>query len=235
LFSIPTEVRRVILHREIFVGENSTSSGTNLLETTKRGHILDQVTGTGAVPTGWLVNRAGDGSDGNLYVAYAQRSSAHRADQWRNNALQHVHARLGERFYRLCRKRSGAPYDDFGYCGIALDPKVRRRSPSPAWTATTTATKSGARQTPIPPLHRGTALFSSNSTTAPADTTPRAMSPMRPGLPARATAINNWACTVRSIRSIRPRSCTARAAEYLRLTTATSASTLTRAEQLVFP
>ncbi len=54
----------------IYVGVNSTGSGTNLYVTINGGATWSPVGGTGTLPTGWLPGRAAL-SGGNLYLAYA--------------------------------------------------------------------------------------------------------------------------------------------------------------------
>jgi hypothetical protein len=54
----------------IYVGINSTSTGTNLYVTSDGGANWSQVTGTGALPSGFLPGRAVL-SGGNLYLGYA--------------------------------------------------------------------------------------------------------------------------------------------------------------------
>ncbi len=102
--------------QEIFLGENSTSSGTNLLETTNGGTSWSQVTGTGAVPTGWLVNRAVMASDGNLYVAYANDQAPNEPT---NGGIMRYNTSTGvwTNVSPVVPQRAAAPYDDFGYCG----------------------------------------------------------------------------------------------------------------------
>jgi hypothetical protein len=54
----------------IYVGDDSTSSGTNLYKTTNGGTTWSQLSGTGTLPSGYLPGRAVL-SGGNLYLAYA--------------------------------------------------------------------------------------------------------------------------------------------------------------------
>ncbi|HTQ37593.1 MAG TPA: hypothetical protein VMJ32_01110, partial [Pirellulales bacterium] len=107
--------------KEIFVGETSTAGGTNLFETTNGGTSWTEVTGTGSAPTGWMVERAAMASDGNLYLAYADDQSPTEPDNggvFRYNTNTGVWANISP----VVPQRSSAPYDYFGYCGLALDP-----------------------------------------------------------------------------------------------------------------
>ena len=54
----------------IYVGIDSTSSGTNLYQTTNGGVTWAQITGTGTLPTGFLPGH-GVFSGGYLYLGYA--------------------------------------------------------------------------------------------------------------------------------------------------------------------
>jgi len=107
--------------QEIFVGETSTASGTNLFETTNGGTSWTEVTGTGSAPTGWMVERAAMASDGNLYLAYADDQSPTEPDNggvFRYNTSTGVWANISP----VVPQRSSAPYDYFGYGALALDP-----------------------------------------------------------------------------------------------------------------
>ena len=95
--------------QEIFVGENSTASGTNLFETTNGGTSWTEVTGTGSAPTGWMANRAAMASDGNLYLAYANDQSPTEPDNggvFRYNTSTGVWANISP----VVPQRSSAPY-----------------------------------------------------------------------------------------------------------------------------
>jgi hypothetical protein len=107
--------------QEIFVGENSTASGTNLFETTNGGTSWTEIGGTGSAPTGWMPERAAMASDGNLYLAYANDQAPNEPDNggvFRYNTTSGAWANISP----VVPQRSGAPYDYFGYCGLALDP-----------------------------------------------------------------------------------------------------------------
>ena len=107
--------------QEIFVGETSTASGTNLFETTNGGTSWTEVTGTGSAPTGWMPERAAMASDGNLYLAYADDQSPTEPDNggvFRYNTSTAVWVNISP----VVPQRPSAPYDYFGYCGLALDP-----------------------------------------------------------------------------------------------------------------
>jgi hypothetical protein len=181
--------------REIFVGENSTSSGTNLLETTNGGTSWSQVTGTGTVPTGWLVNRAVMASDGNLYVAYANDQAPTEPTNggiMRYNTSTGVWANVSP----VVPQRSGAPYDYFGYCALALDPN----------SSTTLVTTSLDRYNYGDQIWRTTnatfaspswtALFSSNSYNGTGGYNTTRNVTNAPWAAGTGDGINNWACTV---------------------------------------
>ncbi len=181
--------------QEIFVGENSTSSGTNLLETTNGGTSWTQVTGTGTVPTGWLVNRAVMASDGNLYVAYANDQAPTEPT---NGAIMRYNTSTGvwANISPVVPQRSGAPYDDFGYCGLALDPNSsstlvvtsldRYNYGDMIWRTTNANSSSPS----------WTALFSSSSNngTGGYNTTRNASN--APWAAGGGDGIGNWACAV---------------------------------------
>ena len=90
--------------QEIFVGENSTASGTNLFETTNGGTSWTEVTGTGSAPTGWMPESRRHGFRWQSLPGLRQRPVSHRADQWRSIPLQHLHRRLGQHFARRAAK-----------------------------------------------------------------------------------------------------------------------------------
>ena len=103
--------------QEIFVGEQSTASGTNLFETTNGGTSFTEVTGTGSAPTGWMPNRAAMASDGNLYVAYANDQAPTEPTNggiMRYNTATGVWANVSPVEPQVTKR----PYDYFGYCGI---------------------------------------------------------------------------------------------------------------------
>ncbi|MGD0770192.1 MAG: hypothetical protein ABSB42_18575, partial [Tepidisphaeraceae bacterium] len=181
--------------QEIFLGENSTSSGTNLLETTNGGTSWSQVTGTGAVPTGWLVNRAVMASDGNLYVAYANDQAPTEPT---NGGIMRYKTSTGvwTNVSPVVPQRAAAPYDDFGYCGIALDPNSpttlvvtsldRYNYGDQIWRTTNANSSSPS----------WTALFSSSSNNGTGGyNTTRNMS-NAPWAAGTGDGINNWACAV---------------------------------------
>jgi len=181
--------------QEIFLGENSTSSGTNLLETTNGGTSWSQVTGTGAVPTGWLVNRAVMASDGNLYVAYANDQAPTEPT---NGGIMRYNTSTGvwTNVSPVVPQRAAAPYDDFGYCGIALDPNSpttlvvtsldRYNYGDQIWRTTNANSSSPS----------WTALFSSSSNNGTGGyNTTRNMS-NAPWAAGTGDGINNWACAV---------------------------------------
>ena len=178
--------------QEIFVGENSTSSGTNLLVTTNGGTSWSQVSGTGAVPTGWLVNRAVMASDGNLYVAYANDQAPTEPTNggiMRYNTSTQVWANVSP----VVPQRSGAPYDDFGYCGIALDPNSpttivvtsldRYNYDDEIWRTTNASVSSPSWTTLYEDFQYQSYNPTRNTTNAPWAAT-------------NSDGINNWACTV---------------------------------------
>jgi hypothetical protein len=108
--------------KEIFVGENSTASGTNLYESTNDGTSFTEVTGTGSAPTGWMPNRTALASDGNLYLAYgnaqAPDSDVSNGGVFRYNTSTGAWANISP----VVPQITNGQYDQFGYVGLALDP-----------------------------------------------------------------------------------------------------------------
>ena len=108
--------------QNIFLGENSTSSGTNLYSTTNGGSTWTQITGTGTLPTGWMPNRAALASDGNLYLAYsnalAPNSNLTNGGVFRYNTTTGVWANISPDKPQI----TNGSGDQFGYVGLALDP-----------------------------------------------------------------------------------------------------------------
>ncbi|MGA2442546.1 MAG: hypothetical protein ABSH08_16455, partial [Tepidisphaeraceae bacterium] len=176
--------------QEIFVGEDSTASGTNLFETTNGGTSFTEVTGTGSAPTGFMPNRAAMASDGNLYLAYANDQAPTEPSDgglFRYNTSTGVWTEISP------VDPQASPYDYFGYCGLALDPEspttlvvasldrynygeqiwrtTNANASSPTWTALyDTASYTGYAPT-------------RNTTTAPY-------------MASSGDNIGNWACTV---------------------------------------
>ncbi|MFZ1005240.1 MAG: hypothetical protein WAN65_00280, partial [Candidatus Sulfotelmatobacter sp.] len=108
--------------KEIFVGENSTASGTNLYESTNGGTSFTEITGTGSPPTGWMPNRTALASDGNLYLAYsnaqAPDSDITNGGVFRYNTSTGAWGNISPVLPQI----TNGQYDQFGYVGIALDP-----------------------------------------------------------------------------------------------------------------
>jgi hypothetical protein len=107
--------------QEIFVGEDSTATGTNLFETTNGGTSWTEVTGSGSAPTGWMPNRAAMASDGNLYLAYANDQAPTEPTNggiFRYNTSTGVWANISP----VVPQVTNGSADEFGYCGLALDP-----------------------------------------------------------------------------------------------------------------
>jgi len=100
----------------IFVGIDSTSSGTNLYETTNGGTSWAQVTGTGSLPTGYLPGH-GVISNGYLYLGYANglapNTTLINGGVYRYNLSSGVWANISP-------KATGG---NFGYDAVAADPE----------------------------------------------------------------------------------------------------------------
>jgi hypothetical protein len=178
--------------QEIFVGENSTASGTNLYETTNGGSSWTEVTGTGTVPNIFEPNRAVMASDGNLYVAYADSQAPHEPDNggiFRFNTSTGVWANVSP----VIPQGTNNPYDYFGYCGIALDPN----------SPTTLVVTSLDRYNYDDEIWRTTNANASSPswTTLYEDYQYQSYNPTRnttnaPWAAGNSDGINNWACTV---------------------------------------
>ncbi len=108
--------------KEIFAGENSTASGTNLYESTNGGSSFAEITGSGSPPTGWMPNRTALASDGNLYLAYTNTSlpdgGANNGGVFRYNTTSAVWKNISPVLPQI----TNSPADQFGYVGLALDP-----------------------------------------------------------------------------------------------------------------
>ena len=98
----------------IYVGINSTSSGTNLYVTTNGGISWAQVTGSGTLPSGWMPGHAVL-SGGNLFLGYA------------NGQLPNTQSSAGGVFNTrptpACGQISPLAGGNFGYNGVAADPQ----------------------------------------------------------------------------------------------------------------
>ena len=99
----------------IYVGINSTSSGTNLYVTTNGGISWAQVTGSGTLPSGWMPGHAVL-SGGNLFLGYA------------NGQLPNTQSSAGGVFRYtpntgVWANISPLAGGNFGYNGVAADPQ----------------------------------------------------------------------------------------------------------------
>ena len=99
----------------IYVGINSTSSGTNLYVTTNGGIGWSQVTGSGTLPSGWMPGHAVL-SSGNLFLGYA------------NGQLPNTQSSAGGVFRyapstSVWANISPLAGGSFGYNGVAADPQ----------------------------------------------------------------------------------------------------------------
>jgi hypothetical protein len=178
--------------KEIFVGEDSTASGTNLFETTNGGTSWTEVTGTGSAPTAFMPERAAMASDGNLYLAYANDQAPTEPTNgglFRYNTSTGVWANISP----VVPQSAGAPYDDFGYCGLALDPN----SPTTIVVASLDRynygeqiwrTTNASASTPTWTALYDTASYSGYAPTRNTTTAPYMAS--------SGDNIGNWACTV---------------------------------------
>ena len=109
---------------EIFVGENSTATGTNLYQSANTGASFTEVTGSGSAPTAWMPNRTALASDGNLYLAY---STAQAPDSIISNGglfRYNINAKVWANISPVVPQTPSTPYDQFGYVGLALDPNI---------------------------------------------------------------------------------------------------------------
>jgi hypothetical protein len=100
----------------IYVGVDSTSSGTNLYQTTNGGSSWAQITGTGTLPAGYLPGHAVL-SNGYLYLGYANaetpNGSLTNGGVYRYNISSGVWANISP-------KSTGG---SFGYDAVAADPE----------------------------------------------------------------------------------------------------------------
>ena len=158
----------------IYVGIDSTSSGTNLYQTTNGGTSSAQITGTGTHPTGFLPGHAVL-SNGFLYLGYANAETP-------NGSLS------GGGVYRynvstgLWANISPVAASGWGYDGIAADPSNPNTivvtsfnwysGPDKMWR---TVNANAATPTWYEPLRRATARIPDTT-----DLTKRAMLPALP-------------------------------------------------------
>jgi hypothetical protein len=181
--------------QEIFVGEGSTASGTNLLKTTNGGSSWAQITGTGSVPTGWMPGRAVMAPDGNLYVAYANDQAPTEPT---NGGLMRYNTSTGvwTNISPVVPQRSSAPYDYFGYCGLALDPN------SPTTLVTTSLDRYNYGDTLWRTTNANTAspswvaLYSATSNNGAGGYNTTRNSTNAPYTAGPGDSIGNWACSV---------------------------------------
>jgi len=100
----------------IYVGLDSTSTGTNLYQTTNGGTTWAQITGTGTLPTKYLPGHAVL-SNGYLYLGYANaeapNGSITNGGVYRYNVSTAVWANISPK----------ATSGSFGYDGVAADPE----------------------------------------------------------------------------------------------------------------
>jgi hypothetical protein len=178
--------------QEIFVGEDSTASGTNLFETTNGGGSWTEVTGSGSAPTGFMPERAGMASDGNLYVAYANDQAPTEPTNgglFRYNTATGVWANISP----VVPQSPATPYDDFGYCGLALDPE----SPTTVVVASLDRYNYGEQIWRTTNANASsptwTALYDTASYTGYAPTRNTTTAPY---MASSTDNIGNWACTV---------------------------------------